>query len=96
MMFLSRFIVEGHSMEPTIFAKSTLLVSSIPYIFGEPKVGDVVVFKNYGKKLVKRIQKKEGRKYFIIGDNTNDSLDSRKIGWVKKEDILGKVIWILS
>ncbi len=96
MIFLSKFVVYGHSMEPTILSGTTLLISSIPYIFREPKIGDVVVFRVLGKKFVKRIKKKEGRRYFIVGDNASDSLDSRKLGWVRKEDILGKVLWILS
>lgn len=96
MMLLSRFKVSGHSMEPAIPAKSTLLASSVPYIFRKPNVGDVVVFKSLGKIFVKRIEKKEGQQYFLAGDNMSDSLDSRKLGWVRREDILGKVVWILS
>ncbi|WP_379159491.1 signal peptidase I [Paenibacillus sp. sgz5001063] len=30
--------------------------------------------------------------FFIIGDNYNDSLDSRTIGTIRKEQIVGKVI----
>lgn len=80
-------------MEPSILSGTTLLVSSIPYIFREPKIGDITVFRSFGKIFVKRIKKKEGQRYFLAGDNTNDSLDSRKLGWVRKEDILGKVIF---
>lgn len=28
--------------------------------------------------------------YFVLGDNREDSIDSRKLGCIKKEDILGK------
>lgn len=96
MILLSRFKVSGHSMEPAISAGITLLVSSISYIFKEPKIGDIVVFSVAGKTFVKRIKKKEGQRYFLSGDNTNDSLDSRKLGWVRREDIQGKVVWVLS
>ena len=68
MMLLSRYKVSGHSMEPAIPAQSTLLASSVPYIFKEPKVGDVVVFKSLGKIFVKRIKKKEGQQYFRGSD----------------------------
>ena len=44
------------------------------------------------KYLVKRITKVDGEKYFVSGDNKNDSLDSREFGWISKGDILGKVI----
>lgn len=92
MMLLSRFKVVGHSMEPTILSGTILLVSSIPYLFKQPKLGDIVVFKVLEEKFVKRIKKNEGRRYFLAGDNTTDSLDSRKLGWVRREDILGKVL----
>ena len=29
--------------------------------------------------------------YLVLGDNRENSLDSRKIGLIKKEDIIGKV-----
>ncbi len=32
-----------------------------------------------------------GDKYFVVGDNRNDSVDSRMIGLIDKEDILGSV-----
>lgn len=37
--------------------------------------------------------------YFVLGDNRENSLDSREIGLIKKEDIFGKVIvrlWPIS
>lgn len=30
-------------------------------------------------------------KYFVLGDNRNNSIDSRKLGLIDKEDIVGKV-----
>ena len=57
MNLLMLFRVSGHSMEPTFKPGQTVLVSSIPYIFTEPKVSDVVVIKDPqdGKPLLKRI-----------------------------------------
>ncbi|MDR2036444.1 MAG: S26 family signal peptidase [Bacteroidales bacterium] len=33
--------------------------------------------------------------YFVPGDNRNNSMDSRYHGWVKKEQVTGKVSTIL-
>ena len=37
--------------------------------------------------------------YFVLGDNREDSLDSREIGLIKEKDIIGKVnlrIWLIN
>ena len=34
-------------------------------------------------------------KYFVQGDNKNDSLDSRRLGRISKRQIIGKVIYKL-
>lgn len=91
-MLLFLFRVSGHSMEPTLKEGQILFASLLPYLFFKPKVGDVVVFKDEGKVFIKRIKKLEREKYFLTGDNKSDSLDSRKIGWIDRENILGKVL----
>lgn len=92
MLLLSRFIISGHSMEPTIHNGQTVLVSSMPYLFSKPKSGDIVAFKKEEKIFIKRIARIERQKYFITGDNKNDSLDSRNFGWIEKKEIVGEVI----
>lgn len=60
---LQPFIVDGASMLPTFHDKEFLLVDKFSYLVGNPKRGDVVVFKLYegganqysGKYLIKRI-----------------------------------------
>lgn len=79
-------------MEPSIKFNSEVLVSSIPYILSNPKVGDVVALSFFNKILIKRIKKIKSSHFLLGGDNINDSL---KIGWVKKSDIIGKVIYNL-
>jgi phage repressor protein C with HTH and peptisase S24 domain len=93
-MLLSRVRVIGHSMEPGIKNGQIVLVSSIPFFIWEPRVYDIVLFRNKEKNFIKRIQKEEQKKYYLTGDNKNDSLDSRNLGWVDRDQILGKVIFI--
>lgn len=91
-MLLSRIKIIGHSMSPTYQDKNYVIVSSIPYIISKPAIGDVVVFEKSGKNFIKRINNIEKNNYFLLGDNKNDSLDSRKLGPVERKSIKGKVI----
>lgn len=90
-MLLSLFKTSGHSMEPEISNGSFFLGSSIPYYFTHPNTGDKIVFKYNGKIIVKEIVKIESGKYFTQGLNLNDS---KQFDPIKKNEILGKVIWI--
>lgn len=57
------FIVDGGSMLPTFHNREFLLVDKFSYLVGEPKRGDVMIFKLYeggatpytGKHLIKRV-----------------------------------------
>lgn len=82
-------------MEPALKNNNIVLVSNLFYIFKEPKVNDIVAFKFNNKKMVKRISQIKDNQYFVIGDNINDSLDSRKIGFIDRKNILGKVFKII-
>lgn len=97
-MLLARFIIEGHSMEPTFRAGSVVVASGIPYLFLPPKVGDVVVVINPSSKkpMIKRIRKVENDRYYVFGDNEKDSLDSRTFGRVSRNHILGKVLFCVG
>ncbi|MBP9716477.1 MAG: S26 family signal peptidase [Candidatus Levybacteria bacterium] len=91
-MLLSRFKISGHSMTPTYSEGDNVLVSSLPLIFTKPKKRDVVVFEKFNRFYIKRIDKMEKGKYFLVGDNKKDSFDSRRFGSVKREQIKAKVI----
>lgn len=81
-------------MEPTFKNGSIVIGSSIPYLFSRPKKHDIVVFKFDKKIFIKRIKQIKDGRYFLAGDNAKDSLDSRKIGWIERENILGKVLFV--
>jgi signal peptidase I len=55
---VERFLVDGPSMEPTMWTDQSLMVLKIAYRFAEPKRGDIVVFRypyNPEKDYVKRV-----------------------------------------
>ncbi|MCL5435203.1 MAG: S26 family signal peptidase [Patescibacteria group bacterium] len=83
-------------MEPFIKNNSIVFASGIPYLFKNPKVNDIVVFKDKeGKTLIKRITRNKKDRYFVAGDNKGDSLDSRQLGDISKRQVIGKVIYKL-
>ena len=89
-MLISVFKTSGHSMEPTLKEGSFFLASSIPYFFTHPKTGDLIIFKNQNKTIVKKIVKIEKEKYIVAGQNLSDSMEFEPI---TRNDILGKVIF---
>lgn len=54
----------------------------IGWRFKRPKVGDVVIAKHHRLEIIKRVdQVKEGHVY-LLGDNPEESTDSRQFGWL--------------
>ena len=80
-------------MEPLIKNGNSVLVSGIIYWFKKPKIGDIVAVRKEGKVFIKRITKIKEKAYFLEGDNKQDSLDSRKFGYLLSKNIIGKVIY---
>lgn len=89
-MILGLFKISGHSMLPFLKPQDRIIISSVPYFFGKPKIGDVVAFKNNGKVIIKRITKILNGKIIVEGDNKNDSIQIEPIG---KSSIIGKLIY---
>lgn len=61
--------------------------------FYKIKKRDLIVFKKSGKNMLKRVQKIIDKKIYVLGDNKNKSTDSREFGWIRLDQVLGKVIW---
>lgn len=87
-----KYVCEGASMNPTLKDGEVVLVDRDAKI----EIGDIVVAKHPVEQItqvVKRVQSiSERGHYFLIGDNLNDSIDSRHYGAVTKEYIKGKVV----
>lgn len=79
-------------MEPTFKESDVLIISKNAYWFSDPSKGDVITFNKNGKALVKRIKKIENDSLFVLGDNIDNSIDSRNFGNISKDSVIGKVI----
>ena len=83
-------------MQPAIRDRQLCLVNCWIYLFREPAIGDIAVFRhpqNPEKLICKRISEIRNNRYILRGDNPNDSLDSRDFGEIPRESILGRVFW---
>lgn len=88
------FTVKGGSMKPYLVEGEKVWINRLAYIFHAPKIGDIVVVRHPAKKvlIIKRIKDINKDRYFVTGDNLNESTDSRHFGWIQKKQILGKVL----
>lgn len=88
-MLMFRRVV-GASMEPKL-KNGQMIISSRLYRTLHP--GNVVVVSHNGKEKVKRVERVNSEKVFVVGDNLAHSTDSRKFGWLPITQVVGKVWW---
>ena len=109
-LLLFRFVfligyVPSESMEPTLQKESFILGNRL---YGDLKKGDIVVFEHEKTVMVKRIAACPGEEitvdgilyyvpdgaYFMLGDNKNNSYDSRywECPYISEEKIIAKMI----
>lgn len=90
--------VTGQSLSPEYRSGEYVLISALPIRLGWLKIGDVIVFRQpaYGT-LIKKIQRLalDQDEIYVIG-NHSASVDSRIFGPIRREQVLGKVIWHLK
>jgi signal peptidase I len=101
-------VAEGRSMLPTIVPGKVVLVNRVAYglrnpfsqgylfRWGRPRAGDIVVFSAPdGLFAIKRFHEADREGLFLaLGDNREESLDSRQYGPLRTDAILGKVMGI--
>jgi len=82
-------------MYPSLNAGNMVLVCG--YFFSKPRIGDIIAVRDPRdeKTIIKRISKIENRQYFVEGDNKAASTDSRDFGMIDKDNIIGKVVFVL-
>lgn len=95
------YFVPSMSMSPALIPGDFILIDMWVYKQNSPKINDIIIFTSEAHEgiLVKRIQPwpatvtEEG--YYVLGDNRGDSMDSRRFGGIKPEQIRGKVKLVL-
>lgn len=127
--FVKPFKVSGDSMLNTYQNGQLVFVDKMAYKSSKPQTGDVIVLKQGGKRLIKRVigtpgdtleikdnavykngnylaepyvgkwssyetvqQKVPEGQYYVMGDNRDQSRDSRSFGYVDESLIIGKVM----
>lgn len=80
-------------MFPTLGKGQDVLSFNWAYLAKLPKKGDIVVIKQSGKEMVKRVQQVQGHLISVQGDNQDESTDSRYFGPISMDQIVGKVVY---
>jgi phage repressor protein C with HTH and peptisase S24 domain len=86
MMHVRRVV--GPSMEPTYQPGAVVL--GLKWL--RPKVGSVVVAEHGGRELIKRVARIEEQGFYLLGDNSEHSTDSRTYGWFAPKDVKSVII----
>jgi type IV secretory pathway protease TraF len=84
-------------MMPTLLSGQKVLVQKKCF-FCAISNNDIVIMhnKNSRRVMIKRVVnqriRNKKKEYYIVGDNAEESTDSRTFGWVEESLLIGKVI----
>ena len=87
-MLLVRRVV-GSSMQPTLSAGQVVIGSKII----KPRIGSIIIFTHLGREKIKRISAIRGQDVTVVGDNRQESDDSRSLGPINTSDVKAVIIW---
>ena len=92
-----RVVVRGRSMLPALAPGERVLFDRLAYALREPCHGNIVLARHPvrpGVLLIKRIAEKDPEGFVLLGDNPDESTDSRQLGSFNREHILARA-WIV-
>ncbi len=87
------FRIVGDSMSPEIANGDYVVLATSPRFLRRLQPGQVIVFHHpaWGT-LIKRIQRRDpSLGYYVVGAHP-ESLDSRKLGYISREQVIGRMI----
>lgn len=83
--------IVGNSMHPTLKDKEIILASRV-YKSSQLNQNSIYLFKApTGKITVKRLTYIQGEYCYFVGDNSNDSYDSRDYGFIHRRYICSEI-----
>lgn len=82
--------VDGDSMFPTLKDKRIYL-GKYNYDLQVDKI--YIYYNPQGIPVIKRLKFIKDGKCYFVGDNSNNSIDSRHYGYVSTENIIAQLIW---
>lgn len=80
--------VEGLSMAPTYDHGQIVL----GWRLSKPRVGDVVIARHHRVEIIKRIDQIDNEQVYLLGDNPQESTDSRQFGWLPITAVIAVII----
>ena len=83
-------------MEPSINDGDWLIIRKFSHKM-QINEDDIIVFYKQNEIFIKRVatisSEKGINRYFVMGDNQDDSIDSRNFGTINNEEIIGKPVF---
>jgi nickel-type superoxide dismutase maturation protease len=81
--------VKGDGMYPTLEKGQLVVVRHRSKLH----LNDIVVFVQNGVEKVKRVCGVEGDFLYVLGDNPKFSTDSRQYGYIRRDSVIGTVVF---